>query len=60
MGKRLEDHHILDAEILTIREAIVAIIQKQLSEVIIESDSLIAIQAIRGEINPPSNIRYLC
>lgn len=59
IGKRLEDHHILEAEILAIREAIVAIIQKQLSDVIIESGSLIAVQAIRREINSPSNIRIL-
>lgn len=35
-GKKLGDHYILEAEILAIREVIVAIIQKQLTEVIIE------------------------
>lgn len=41
---------------LAIREAIIAIIQKQLSKVIAESDSLIRIKAIGGDIYPPSQI----
>lgn len=51
------DHHILETEILAIWEATMTIIHKQLSEVIIETDSLIALSTIKGEINPPSNIR---
>lgn len=52
--KKPHDHHILVTETLATREAVIAIIQKQLSKVIIESDSFIVVQAIRGEINPPS------
>lgn len=47
---KIGDHPILVAETLVIREAVVAVIQKQLSEVIIKSGWLIAIQAIGGEI----------
>lgn len=51
------DHHILETEILAIKEATMTLIYKQLSEVIIETESLIAISTIQEEINPPSNFR---
>lgn len=57
--ENIENHHILVTETLASREAIVAIIQKQLTEVIIESDSLIVIQSIKGEIAPANQIRNL-
>lgn len=44
---------ILVLESLTIRKMV---IQEKLSNVIIESDSFITIQAINGEIRPPSQI----
>lgn len=44
------------AKILAIRKATVTIIQKQLAEVINESDSFIAVTAINREISPPSQI----
>lgn len=56
-GKRIGDHHNLVAEILAIRKAIVTIIHKELAEVIITSDSLVAVKAING--GPPIQIRNL-
>lgn len=58
-GKSIGHQHILVGEIFTIRETVVAIIQNQLSHVIIESDLLTAIQTIGGESNPPGQIRNL-
>lgn len=40
-------------EVLTIREAIASTTQKQMDQVVIESDSLVAEKAINREINPP-------
>lgn len=57
--KKLGDQHILVAKTLAIWKAVVPIIQKQKSEVVIESDSLNVIQAIRGDVIPPSQIRNL-
>lgn len=57
--RKIENHNILVTETLVIREATVTIIQKQSAQIIIESDSLIAIKAINEEINPPSHIRNL-
>lgn len=47
-GKISRDHHIPVTKILAIRKVIVTIIQKQLTDVIIESDSLVAVKAING------------
>lgn len=58
-SKRIADHNVLMAETLVIREAVVNIIQKQMVQVVIESDLLVNIRAINGEINPPTPIRDL-
>lgn len=53
------DYPTFVAETLAIREAVIAIILKQMSNVIIESDSLIAIQTIRWDIKPSTQILNL-
>lgn len=45
-----------DYPTLAIREAAVAIVQKQMYNEIVESDSLIVTRAIRGDIKPSSQI----
>lgn len=50
-GGKIEGYVILVTETLTIQKAVQTIIQEILSNVIIESDSVIATQAINGEFN---------
>lgn len=58
IGKRIKDNHIFVMEAFAMQEAMVAIIRKQLAEVIIVSVSLVAIKA-NGENISPSRIRNL-
>lgn len=53
---RNSDYPVLVAETSTIRKAFETIFQEKLSNVIIESDSTIVIQAITGGTKPPSQI----
>lgn len=57
-GKKICDFSIFVVENFAIQKAIVESIQKQLFEMILESDSMIAIQAIKGDISRPSQRRY--
>lgn len=50
------DYPILIAKILAIPKALMVIFQKRISNVIIGSDPQNAIKAIKGEINPSSQI----
>lgn len=52
-GKKTGDYLILVAEMLTIQTALETIIHEKLSNIIIESHSLTAIQAIYGEYKLP-------
>lgn len=55
-GKLIGDLSVLVAETLATWKALETIIQEKLSNVIIETDCLIAIQAINGETKPPSQL----
>lgn len=60
-SKNFGNNDTLVTEVLAIQEhtVTITIIQKQLAKVITESDSLVAIKAINGDINPPSHIGNL-
>lgn len=55
-GKDIGDILVLIPKTLAIRNVLMEAINSNFSKVIIESDSIIAIQAIKGESIPPKDI----